>query len=161
MLQEAEASALAKQNKLDARAAAAEEAAMQAAAAAAAAAANEGNQDMTRSPSFSCQSYELFVGQEKGHDDNNKEMSTRSDGLDSVSEQRRVPTNPTKMRKVSAVSVLINHEFCLILDERENLFQIPIEVRQRKIMTIIVFGLYVYLIGGRKTFDGMQCLHFA
>lgn len=113
---------MAKQNKLDARAAAAEEAAMQAAAAAAAAA-NEGNQDMTRSPSFSCQSYELFVGQEKGHDDNNKEMSTRSDGLDSVSEQRRVPTNPTKMRKVSAVSVLIIHESFLILDESESLFQ--------------------------------------
>lgn len=106
---------------MDARAAAAEEAAMQAAAAAAAAA-NEGNQDMTRSPSFSCQSYELFVGQEKGHDDNNKEMSTRSDGLDSVSEQRRIPTNPTKMRKVSAVSVLINHEFFLILDERTNIY---------------------------------------
>lgn len=105
-MQEAEANALAKQNKLEARAAAAEEAAMQAAAAAA----NEGNQDTTRSPSFSCQSYELFVGQEKGHDDNNKEMSTRSDGLDSVSEQRRVPTNPTKIRKVSAVSVLINHD---------------------------------------------------
>lgn len=44
----------------------------------------------------------------KGHDDNNKEkMSIRSEGLDSVSEQRRIPTNPTKMRKVSAVSVLI------------------------------------------------------
>lgn len=102
LFQEAEANALAKQNKLEARAAAAEEAAMQAAAAA-----NEANQDMTRSPSFSCQSYELFVGQEKGHDDNNKEMSTRSDGLDSVSEQRRLPSYPTKMRKVSAVSVLI------------------------------------------------------
>lgn len=48
------------------------------------------------------------MGQEKGHDDNNKEkMSIRSEGLDSVSEQRRVPTNPNKIRKVSAVSVLI------------------------------------------------------
>lgn len=34
-------------------------------------------------------------------------MSVRSEGLDSVSEQRRIPTNTTKMRKVSAVSVLI------------------------------------------------------
>lgn len=65
--------------------------------------------DIVKSPSdFSCHSYELFVGQEKGHDDNNKEkMSIRSEGLDSVSEQRRVPTNPNKIRKVSAVSVLI------------------------------------------------------
>lgn len=65
--------------------------------------------DIVKSPSdFSCHSYELFVGQEKGHDDNNKEkMSIRSEGLDSVSEQRRVLTNPTKIRKVSAVSVLI------------------------------------------------------
>lgn len=146
MLQEAEASALAKQNKLDARAAAAEEAAMQAAAAAAAAAANEGNPDMTRSPSFSCQSYELFVGQEKGHDDNNKEMSTRSDGLDSVSEQRRVPTNPTKMRKVSAVSVLINHEPFLILDERTILRNFHFNCPKIKIMTIIVFGLCVCVL---------------
>ncbi|XP_031337062.1 sodium channel protein para isoform X6 [Photinus pyralis] len=64
-------------------------------------------QDIVKSPSdFSCHSYELFVGQEKGHDDNNKEkMSIRSEGLDSVSEQRRVPTNPSKMRKVSAASL--------------------------------------------------------
>lgn len=63
--------------------------------------------DIVKSPSdFSCHSYELFVGQEKGHDDNNKEkMSIRSDGLDSVSEQRRVHTNPTKLRKVSAASL--------------------------------------------------------
>nr|XP_023023065.1 sodium channel protein para isoform X3 [Leptinotarsa decemlineata] len=32
-------------------------------------------------------------------------MSIRSEGLDSVSEQRRIPTNPTKMRKVSAASL--------------------------------------------------------
>lgn len=124
---------MAKQNKLEARAAAAEEAAMQAAANAAAAAAHEANPDATRSPSFSCQSYELFVGQEKGHDDNNKEMSTRSEGLDSVSEQRRVPTNPTKMRKVSAVSVLITHEPYLRLDTKANDFsKFPLKVSREK-----------------------------
>lgn len=66
----------------------------------------EGGLDIVKSPSFSCHSYELFVGA-NGQDDNNKEkMSIRSEGLDSVSEQRRVP-NLNKMRKVSAVSVLI------------------------------------------------------
>lgn len=69
-LQEAEESALAKQNKLEAQ---------QQAAAAAAAAAEAGTDNIVKSPSdFSCHSYELFVGQEKGHDDNNKEkMSVR------------------------------------------------------------------------------------
>ncbi|XP_018330937.1 sodium channel protein para isoform X3 [Agrilus planipennis] len=59
------------------------------------------------SPSASsCQSYELFVEQEKIQEDNNKEkMSIHSEGLDSVSEQRRIRTNPTKMRKVSATSL--------------------------------------------------------
>lgn len=67
-----------------------------------------GGTEIVKSPSeFSCHSYELFVGQEKGHDDNNKEkMSIRSEGLDSVSEQRRVPTNSNNTRKVSTVSVL-------------------------------------------------------
>ena len=66
---------------------------------------------MAKSPSdFSCHSYELFVGQEKGNDDNNKEkMSIRSEGLDSVSEITR--TAPTalasaKARKVSTVSMI-------------------------------------------------------
>lgn len=67
---------------------------------------------MAKSPSdFSCHSYELFVGQEKGNDDNNKEkMSIRSEGLESVSEMQKptnsVPTAGTmaKVRKVSTVS---------------------------------------------------------
>jgi hypothetical protein len=65
-----------------------------------------------KSPSdFSCHSYELFVGQEKGNDDNNKEkMSIRSEGLESVSEITRTaaPTtamHPAKVRKVSTVSM--------------------------------------------------------
>lgn len=95
-LQEAEEAALAKENKLAAQAAA-REAAAQAAA---------GN--VVKSPSdFSCHSYELFVGQEKGNDDNNKEkMSIRSEGGDSLSEHRsRAGAGPNgKVRKVSAVS---------------------------------------------------------
>lgn len=71
---------------------------------------------MAKSPSdFSCHSYELFVGQEKGNDDNNKEkMSIRSEGLESVSEMTRprAPsaiasgTTASKVRKVSAVSIV-------------------------------------------------------
>ncbi|XP_076261229.1 sodium voltage-gated channel paralytic isoform X18 [Rhynchophorus ferrugineus] len=101
-IREAEKAAQAKQDRADARAAAAEEAARAAAAGAAA-----GSTDIVKSPSdFSCHSYELFVNQPKGQDDNNKEkMSIRSEGLDSVSEQRRIPTNPTKIRKVSAASL--------------------------------------------------------
>lgn len=71
--------------------------------------ADAGGPDIVKSPSdLSCGSYELFIGQEKGHEDNNKEkMSIRSEGLDSVSEQRRIHPNPGNMRKVSTVSVLI------------------------------------------------------
>ncbi|XP_061507108.1 sodium channel protein para isoform X45 [Anopheles gambiae] len=95
---EAEEAAAAKAAKLEAQ---------QAAAAAAA------NPEIAKSPSdFSCHSYELFVGQEKGNDDNNKEkMSIRSEGLESVSEITRT-TAPTataagtaKARKVSAASL--------------------------------------------------------
>ncbi|GJQ68184.1 para [Trypoxylus dichotomus] len=83
----AEEAAFAKQSKLDAQAQAKQQASQQA---------------MMKSPSnFSCQSYESFVGQEKGHDDNNKEnRSIKSEGIESVSEQRRLP-NPTNIRKVS------------------------------------------------------------
>ncbi|XP_041772290.1 sodium channel protein para isoform X23 [Anopheles merus] len=97
-LREAEEAAAAKAAKLEAQ---------QAAAAAAA------NPEIAKSPSdFSCHSYELFVGQEKGNDDNNKEkMSIRSEGLESVSEITRT-TAPTataagtaKARKVSAASL--------------------------------------------------------
>lgn len=99
--QEAEEAALAKENKLAAQAAARE-----AAAAAAVAAADQ----IVKSPSdFSCHSYELFVGQEKGNDDNNKEkMSIRS--IESASDQRHKQINnnhsaANKVRKVSAVSI--------------------------------------------------------
>lgn len=107
--QEAEEAAAAKAAKLEERANAA--AAAEAAAAAAEAAANNPD-NMAKSPSdFSCHSYESFVGEEKGNDDNNKEkMSIRSEGLESVSEMQR-PTAPTaysaasKVRKVSTVSI--------------------------------------------------------
>lgn len=90
-----------KENKLAQQAAARE-----AAAAAAAAAADQ----IVKSPSdFSCHSYELFVGQEKGNDDNNKEkISIRS--IESVSEHRIKQINnnhnaANKVRKVSAASL--------------------------------------------------------
>lgn len=76
--------------------------------------------EMAKSPSdFSCHSYELFVGQEKGNDDNNKEkMSIRSEGLESVSEMQR-PTAPSagtmashKVRKVSTVSMAMGMLAC-------------------------------------------------
>ncbi|XP_026669453.1 sodium channel protein para-like [Ceratina calcarata] len=101
--QEAEEAALAKENKLAAQAAARE-----AAAAAAVAAADQ----IVKSPSdFSCHSYELFINQERGNDDNNRErMSIRS--IESVSEQRvkhiNNHTTTTKVRKVSAVSRAAN-----------------------------------------------------
>ncbi|XP_065082869.1 sodium channel protein para isoform X37 [Ochlerotatus camptorhynchus] len=97
-LREAEEAAAAKAAKLEAHAAAAAAAA---------------NPEIAKSPSdFSCHSYELFVGQEKGNDDNNKEkMSIRSEGLESVSEITRT-TAPTataagtaKARKVSAFTI--------------------------------------------------------
>ncbi|XP_076763441.1 sodium voltage-gated channel paralytic isoform X25 [Xylocopa sonorina] len=98
-IREAEEAALAKENKLAAQAAAREAAARDAVAA----------DQIVKSPSdFSCQSYELFVGQEKGNDDNNKErISIRS--IESVSEQRvkqiNNHTTTTKVRKVSAASL--------------------------------------------------------
>ncbi|PBC27472.1 Sodium channel protein para [Apis cerana cerana] len=96
-IREAEEAALAKENKLAAQAAAREAAAHAAVTAA---------DQIVKSPSdFSCHSYELFVGQEKGNDDNNKErMSIRS--IESVSEHRvkqiNNHTTTTKVRKVSA-----------------------------------------------------------
>lgn len=105
-----------KQDRADAKAQAAAEAveAVAAVAAAAAAAAVGGGPPgdncgniVKSSSAYSCHSYESFVGQANGQDDNNKEkISIRSEGLDSVSEHRRVP-NLSKIRKVSAVSVLI------------------------------------------------------
>ncbi|KMQ96399.1 sodium channel protein para [Lasius niger] len=104
-IREAEEAALAKENKLAAHAAAREAAANAAVAAAVAA------EQIVKSPSdFSCHSYELFVGQEKGNDDNNKEkMSIRS--IESVNDQRHIKqinnnhSAANKVRKVSAASL--------------------------------------------------------
>ncbi|XP_043470788.1 sodium channel protein para isoform X7 [Leptopilina heterotoma] len=105
-IREAEEAALAKEHKQAAQAAARE--------AAAAAAAER----IVKSPSdFSCHSYELFVGQEKGTDDNNKEqMSIRS--VESISEHRvkiinnhTTTTTTNKVRKVSAVSRVPSGQF--------------------------------------------------
>jgi voltage-gated sodium channel type II alpha len=92
-------------------------------------------EQIIKSPSdFSCHSYELFVGQEKGNEDNNKEkMSIRSEGLDSVSEITRT-TAPTalasaKARKVSTVSMFLNAlhaiftSLCLIYYQIHQIFQ--------------------------------------
>lgn len=58
---------------------------------------------VVKSPSeYSCHSYELFVGQEKGIVDDNKEkMSIRSDTLS----QGKQSVQSNKIRKVSAVSL--------------------------------------------------------
>lgn len=66
---------------------------------------------MAKSPTYSCISYELFVGGEKGNDDNNKEkMSIRSVEVESESvsviQRQPAPTaQTTKVRKVSTVSI--------------------------------------------------------
>ncbi|XP_058802302.1 sodium channel protein para isoform X2 [Phymastichus coffea] len=101
-IREAEEAAQARADKL-----ARQEEAREAAAHAAATAADH----IVKSPSdFSCHSYELFVGQEKGNDDNNKErMSIRS--VESISEHRvriagnHVTSTSTKVRRVSAASL--------------------------------------------------------
>lgn len=87
----------------------------QAQAAADAAAAEEAalHPEMAKSPTYSCISYELFVGGEKGNDDNNKEkMSIRSVEVESESvsviQRQPAPTTAhqaTKVRKVSTVSI--------------------------------------------------------
>ncbi|XP_066993816.2 sodium channel protein para [Anabrus simplex] len=95
-LREAEEQAQARENKLAEKAAARE------------LAAHPPMDNVVKSPSdFSCHSYELFVNQEKGNDDNNKEkMSIRSEGGDSVSEHRARMAGPNgKVRKVSAASL--------------------------------------------------------
>ncbi|XP_046815820.1 sodium channel protein para isoform X3 [Vespa crabro] len=112
-IREVEKAMMVKENKLAAQAAARE-----AAAAAAVAAADQ----IVKSPSdFSCHSYELFVGQEKGNDDNNKEkISIRS--IESVSEHRIKQINnnhsaASKVRKVSAVSRAANGQFTYAYQE--------------------------------------------
>ncbi|XP_071554605.1 sodium voltage-gated channel paralytic isoform X5 [Temnothorax nylanderi] len=124
-MREAEEAAIAKENKLAARAAAHEAAAAahEAAAAAAAAAATEAANQIVKSPSeFSCHSYELFVGQEKGNDDNNKEkMSIRS--IESAGDQRHIKqinnnhSAANKVRKVSAVPRAANGQFTYAYQE--------------------------------------------
>ncbi|XP_026827703.1 sodium channel protein para isoform X3 [Ooceraea biroi] len=112
-MREAEEAALAKENKLAAQAAARE------AAAAAAVAAEQ----IVKSPSdFSCHSYESFVGQEKGNDDNNKEkMSIRS--IESASDPRHLKqinnnhSAANKVRKVSAVPRAANGQFTYAYQE--------------------------------------------
>jgi voltage-gated sodium channel type II alpha len=64
--------------------------------------------EVVKSPGSSCLSYELFVGQPKGNDDNGREnMSIRSEGGNSISENRgRISgANGSSVRKVSAVSI--------------------------------------------------------
>ncbi|XP_015436344.1 PREDICTED: sodium channel protein para [Dufourea novaeangliae] len=96
-IREAVEAAQAKENKLAAQAAARE--------AAAQAAANAADHIVKSPSNFSCQSYELFVGQERGNDDNNKErMSIRSIESDRV-KQINNHTTTTKVRKVSAASL--------------------------------------------------------
>lgn len=111
-LQEAEQKAVARADRQEAREQHARDVVANAAAAEAAAAYAEAN---PKSPSFSCQSYELFVNQERGNqDDNTRErISLRSDPFqDSVSTQ---PTHKPhadthhdvarRHRKVSMVSM--------------------------------------------------------
>ncbi|XP_073830162.1 sodium voltage-gated channel paralytic isoform X3 [Musca autumnalis] len=107
-IREAEEAAAAKAAKLEERANVAAQAAQDAADAAAAAL----HPEMAKSPTYSCISYELFVGGEKGNDDNNKEkMSIRSVEVESESvsviQRQPAPTTApaTKVRKVSTTSL--------------------------------------------------------
>lgn len=104
-IRDAENKAQEKVNRAEARAAAA------AAAAAGAVSDNitaaDAHQGFVKSPSdFSDHSYESFVGQERGYDDNNKEkISIRSEGLDSAS--LSLPGSPFNPRRGSRGS----HQF--------------------------------------------------
>ncbi|KAM7346302.1 sodium voltage-gated channel paralytic isoform 32-T37 [Cochliomyia hominivorax] len=106
-IREAEEAAAAKAAKLEERANAAAQAAQDAADAAEAAL----HPEMAKSPTYSCISYELFVGGEKGNDDNNKEkISIRSVEVESESvsviQRQPAPTaHATKVRKVSTTSL--------------------------------------------------------
>ncbi|XP_033242395.1 sodium channel protein para isoform X41 [Drosophila miranda] len=100
-IREAEEAAAAKAAKLEERANA------QAQAAADAAAAEEAalHPEMAKSPTYSCISYELFVGGEKGNDDNNKEkMSIRSVEVESESTSLSLPGSPFNIRRGSRSS---------------------------------------------------------
>ncbi|XP_034241357.1 sodium channel protein para isoform X3 [Thrips palmi] len=110
-IREAEEAAQAKETRRVNRAAAHDarvHAAAEAVAAAEAAAEAEAAGSVAKSPSaFSCQSYELFVGQEKGNmDDNNKEkMSIRSDDCAESLSEHHTRVGQTKSRKMSADSL--------------------------------------------------------
>lgn len=71
-------------------------------------------------------------------------MSIRSEGLDSVSERRRIPNNLTKMRKVSAVSVLIFIEpLGNEIPSRQVTFPIVVDIH-RKIIKFITSLFYFH-----------------
>ncbi|XP_072152220.1 sodium channel protein para isoform X7 [Bemisia tabaci] len=102
-IREAEEQAAARETRKAQHAANVEARAVAAAEAAAAEAAGHA-EGVVKSPSdFSCQSYELFVGQEKGNvDDNNREkMSIVSETLS----QDKPPSHCSKVRKVSTASL--------------------------------------------------------
>ncbi|XP_058978198.1 sodium channel protein para-like isoform X13 [Musca domestica] len=100
-IREAEEAAAAKAAKLEERANVAAQAAQDAADAAAAAL----HPEMAKSPTYSCISYELFVGGEKGNDDNNKEkMSIRSVEVESESTSLSLPGSPFNLRRGSRSS---------------------------------------------------------
>ncbi|XP_063929409.1 sodium channel protein para-like isoform X11 [Zophobas morio] len=100
-LREAEEKAKEKQDRADARAAAAE-------AAAAAAMVAASGEIIKSSSDYSCHSYQSFVEQPNGQDDNNKEkISIRSEGLDSAS--LSLPGSPFNLRRGSRGS----HQFTL------------------------------------------------
>ncbi|KRF82092.1 sodium channel protein para isoform X40 [Drosophila virilis] len=100
-IREAEEAAAAKAAKLEERANAHAQAAADAAAAEEAAL----HPEMAKSPTYSCISYELFVGGEKGNDDNNKEkMSIRSVEVESESTSLSLPGSPFNIRRGSRSS---------------------------------------------------------
>ncbi|KAM7346308.1 sodium voltage-gated channel paralytic isoform 38-T43 [Cochliomyia hominivorax] len=100
-IREAEEAAAAKAAKLEERANAAAQAAQDAADAAEAAL----HPEMAKSPTYSCISYELFVGGEKGNDDNNKEkISIRSVEVESESTSLSLPGSPFNIRRGSRSS---------------------------------------------------------
>ncbi|XP_055922938.1 sodium channel protein para isoform X48 [Eupeodes corollae] len=100
-IREAEEAAAARAAKLEERANAAAAAAQAAADAAEAAL----HPELAKSPTYSCISYELFVGGEKGNDDNNKEkMSIRSVEVESESTSLSLPGSPFNIRRGSRSS---------------------------------------------------------
>ncbi|XP_055854988.1 sodium channel protein para isoform X47 [Episyrphus balteatus] len=111
-IREAEEAAAARAAKLEERANAAAAAAQAAADAAEAAL----HPELAKSPTYSCISYELFVGGEKGNDDNNKEkMSIRSVEVESESTSLSLPGSPFNIRRGSRSShkYNFNHQYTI------------------------------------------------